>query len=189
MATTKRYDVKDLALAADGLSRIEWADWQMPVLAAIRERFEREQPLAGYRIPPGRLEQFREFRISVLKHAFYAEAERTRRPVYTSDAMHDTRIPSVIRERGPHRSQLFVPVVIKDRMIAGFAAVWWEQAREFTEGELALMEALANQVGVALENARLYSRPDTPASPGLTKNKEMPCASSTPRTASNTWPA
>ena len=50
MATTKRYDVKDLALAADGVRRIEWADRQMPVLAAIRDRFDREQPLAGYRI-------------------------------------------------------------------------------------------------------------------------------------------
>jgi adenosylhomocysteinase len=50
MATTRRHDVKDLALAGEGLSRIEWADRQMPVLAAIRERFEREQPLAGYRI-------------------------------------------------------------------------------------------------------------------------------------------
>ena len=50
MATTRRHDVKDLTLAAEGLSRIEWADRQMPVLAAIRERFEREQPLAGYRV-------------------------------------------------------------------------------------------------------------------------------------------
>jgi adenosylhomocysteinase len=50
MATTKRYDVKDLALAPEGLRRIAWADRQMPVLAAIRERFEREQPLAGYRV-------------------------------------------------------------------------------------------------------------------------------------------
>src|SRR5437762_11553863 len=50
MATTKRHDVKDLALAPEGLRRIEWADRQMPVLAAIRERFDREQPLAGYRI-------------------------------------------------------------------------------------------------------------------------------------------
>jgi adenosylhomocysteinase len=50
MAVTKRYDVKDLALAGEGKRRIEWADRQMPVLAAIRERFEREQPLAGYRI-------------------------------------------------------------------------------------------------------------------------------------------
>jgi adenosylhomocysteinase len=50
MATTRRFDVKDVALAPEGMSRIEWADRQMPVLAAIRERFEREQPLAGYRI-------------------------------------------------------------------------------------------------------------------------------------------
>src|SRR5204863_6743062 len=50
MATTKRYDVRDLALAPEGVRRIAWADRQMPVLAAIRERFEREQPLAGHRI-------------------------------------------------------------------------------------------------------------------------------------------
>ena len=50
MAQTLRYDVKDLALAAEGVRRIEWADRQTPVLAAIRERFEREQPLAGHRV-------------------------------------------------------------------------------------------------------------------------------------------
>jgi adenosylhomocysteinase len=50
MAATQRYDVKDLALADEGKRRIEWADRQMPVLAAIRERFEREQPLSGHRI-------------------------------------------------------------------------------------------------------------------------------------------
>jgi adenosylhomocysteinase len=50
MATTKRHDVKDLGLAPEGMRRIEWADRQMPVLAAIRERFETEQPLSGYRI-------------------------------------------------------------------------------------------------------------------------------------------
>ena len=50
MATTKRYDVKDLALAPEGVRRIDWADRQMPVLAAIRERFEREQPLASHRV-------------------------------------------------------------------------------------------------------------------------------------------
>src|SRR5467141_2594156 len=50
MATTRRYDIKDISLAPEGLRRIMWADRQMPVLAAIRERFEAEQPLAGYRI-------------------------------------------------------------------------------------------------------------------------------------------
>ena len=42
--------MSDLALAGEGVRRIEWADRQMPVLAAIRSRFGHEQPLAGYRI-------------------------------------------------------------------------------------------------------------------------------------------
>jgi adenosylhomocysteinase len=50
MAATQKHDVRDLALAAEGVRRVEWADRQMPVLAAIRERFAREQPLSGYRI-------------------------------------------------------------------------------------------------------------------------------------------
>src|SRR3954469_15898697 len=50
MATTRRYDVKDLELAAEGKRRIEWADRQMPGLASIRKRFDRERPLAGYRV-------------------------------------------------------------------------------------------------------------------------------------------
>ena len=43
-------DVADLALADAGRLKIEWADRQMPVLADIRERFERERPLDGWRI-------------------------------------------------------------------------------------------------------------------------------------------
>src|SRR5918911_3830987 len=50
MATTRRHDVKDLSLAPEGVRRIEWADRQMPVLDAVRERFDAEQPLAGYRV-------------------------------------------------------------------------------------------------------------------------------------------
>jgi adenosylhomocysteinase len=43
-------DVSDLSLAAEGVRRIEWAEREMPVLRLIRERFERERPLAGIRI-------------------------------------------------------------------------------------------------------------------------------------------
>jgi adenosylhomocysteinase len=51
MATTAPHnDVKDLALAPGGVARIEWADRQMPVLAAIRERFAAEKPLEGLRL-------------------------------------------------------------------------------------------------------------------------------------------
>lgn len=43
-------DVRDLALAEKGRARIEWADQEMAVLAQIRERFEKERPLAEIRI-------------------------------------------------------------------------------------------------------------------------------------------
>jgi adenosylhomocysteinase len=43
-------DVKDVALAEKGRTRIEWANQEMGVLAQVRERFEKEKPLAGMRI-------------------------------------------------------------------------------------------------------------------------------------------
>ena len=43
-------DIKDKSLAPKGKLRIEWADRQMPVLRMIRERFEKEKPLAGLKM-------------------------------------------------------------------------------------------------------------------------------------------
>ena len=50
MASVSRYDIRDIGLAPEGVRRIEWADRQMPVLRAIRDRFARDRPLAGLRI-------------------------------------------------------------------------------------------------------------------------------------------
>ena len=44
------HDIKDIGLAPEGVLRIEWADMHMPVLRAIRERFEKEKPLQDVRI-------------------------------------------------------------------------------------------------------------------------------------------
>jgi adenosylhomocysteinase len=43
-------DVKDPSLAGKGVTRIEWAARDMPVLRSIRTRFEREKPLIGIRM-------------------------------------------------------------------------------------------------------------------------------------------
>ena len=42
-----KYDVADLSLAAGGKKRILWANNDMPVLAAIRNRFAKSKPLKG----------------------------------------------------------------------------------------------------------------------------------------------
>ena len=47
---TIEHDVKSLDLATGGRYRIDWAEQEMPVLRAIRERFEREKPLQGVRL-------------------------------------------------------------------------------------------------------------------------------------------
>ncbi|HLC40399.1 MAG TPA: adenosylhomocysteinase [Methylomirabilota bacterium] len=44
------HDVKDIAQAAQGRLKIEWAEQSMPVLRQVRERFSKEQPLKGIRI-------------------------------------------------------------------------------------------------------------------------------------------
>jgi adenosylhomocysteinase len=48
--TTTDNDVADIALADGGDRLIAWAALEMPVVRLIRERFEREQPLAGMRV-------------------------------------------------------------------------------------------------------------------------------------------
>ncbi len=48
--TKVQHDVKNTELATGGRFRIEWAEQEMPVLRAIRERFEREKPLKGLRV-------------------------------------------------------------------------------------------------------------------------------------------
>jgi signal transduction histidine kinase/CheY-like chemotaxis protein len=109
----------------------------------------------GYHVPPERMALLRGRAIALDDNPFFAEAARTRRPVYASDVRADARFVWH-DERTVPRALLFVPIVANDRMLGGFAAVWWTEARELAPGEIRLAEAVASQAGVALENARLF---------------------------------
>jgi adenosylhomocysteinase len=50
VARAQKHEVKDINLADRGRTRVEWADAQMPVLRAIRERFAKERPLKGLKL-------------------------------------------------------------------------------------------------------------------------------------------
>ena len=50
MITSKKYDIKDMALAEQGKKNIEWAMKDMPVLNRIAERFKKEQPFKGIKV-------------------------------------------------------------------------------------------------------------------------------------------
>ena len=49
MDTGDTYTVADLSLTAGGL-KVDWARSRMPALAVLREKAEKELPLAGQRI-------------------------------------------------------------------------------------------------------------------------------------------
>lgn len=50
MQTVMNYEIKDIALAEQGKKNIEWAQKDMPVLNAIKKRFEIEKPFKGLRL-------------------------------------------------------------------------------------------------------------------------------------------
>ncbi len=50
MTSPVQHDIKNADLSTGGRYRIEWAEHEMPVLRAIRDRFAQEKPLQGTRI-------------------------------------------------------------------------------------------------------------------------------------------
>jgi adenosylhomocysteinase len=44
------YRIKDISLAEDGKRKIDWAEVHMPVLDALRQRYEKSKPLKGVRV-------------------------------------------------------------------------------------------------------------------------------------------
>ncbi|MFA5011146.1 MAG: adenosylhomocysteinase [Ignavibacteria bacterium] len=50
MAKINKFKVKDLKLAAQGRTKIEWAESRMPVLAALRAKYKITKPFKGFKI-------------------------------------------------------------------------------------------------------------------------------------------
>ena len=44
------YRIKDISLADDGKRKIDWAEAHMPVLVALRQKYEKSKPLSGIRV-------------------------------------------------------------------------------------------------------------------------------------------
>ena len=114
-------------------------------------------PVAGYRVPEALRRSLRTHRIRLRGHRFLEEAWGHRTPVWTADAAADPRLDPDMVGRWPHRSLAFAPIAVKGEVIGGFFALWWRTARSLRDDELRLMQGIADQAGLSLENARLYS--------------------------------
>ena len=80
--------------------------------------------------------------------------------VTTPNVLNDARVTlqtdsRVMIERAPYRSVLAVPLVVHGKVI-GALSVGAAEGRMFTEAEVTVVHAFADQAAIAIENARLY---------------------------------
>jgi PAS domain S-box-containing protein len=81
----------------------------------------------------------------------------TREPVTIADADSDPRISHPLRAAIGGRAYLGLPLVGRDRAVGVALIVETRGVRHFTQAEVERATPIANQLAVALENARLYA--------------------------------
>jgi len=92
-----------------------------------------------------------------LGEGFNGRVAETGEPLYVEDASQDPSLTKmVVREEGI-RSQLIVPLKSKGKVV-GTLCVAARKQRQVRSEELELVTAIGNQIGVAVDNARLYQQ-------------------------------
>jgi signal transduction histidine kinase len=84
-------------------------------------------------------------------------AMQTGLPVVTADITKDERIAVQAFRDEPVKAMVLAPLRARNSVL-GLLSVMSYQPRQFLEGEVSLLAAIADQVGVALHNARLYEQ-------------------------------
>ena len=119
--------------------------WSLLLLAAGSGEVGRQMVEAGWNIP--------------LDHtsSIVAEAARKRSPIIANDVHHDAESGFLSNQLLPDtRSEMAVPMIVGEKVIGVFDVQAVTVGR-FTEEDANIYTTLASQVGVSLQNARLYA--------------------------------
>jgi signal transduction histidine kinase len=113
-----------------------------------------------YRFGAGDLWQTQDFkykphRLRVGEQGITGWVAATGEPLLVSDVNGDPRY--VWMQGSKTRSELTVPIVVKERVI-GVLDAQSDQVDAFDETDLVVLQSVAHQVGAAVENARLYEQ-------------------------------
>jgi len=79
-----------------------------------------------------------------------------RAPLVIEDAALDTRVDRALQAASGGRAYLAVPLVVRDRAIGAVVISDTRGPRQFTQAQVERATAIANQLAVAVDNARLY---------------------------------
>jgi two-component system sensor histidine kinase DegS len=90
-----------------------------------------------------------------LGEGFCGRVAQSGEPMVVRDSSRDPRLTRLAVQQEGLRGQIIVPMKSKGE-VQGVLAVATRQSRQFLPEELELITAIGNQIGVAIENARLY---------------------------------
>ncbi|MFC2021110.1 PAS domain S-box protein [Chloroflexota bacterium] len=88
---------------------------------------------------------------------FNGKVAESGEPLFIEDASQDPRLTREVVSKYEIRSALIVPMRCKGK-VNGTLCVNMHRHRYFKQEEIELLTAIGNQIGVAIENARLYQR-------------------------------
>ena len=88
---------------------------------------------------------------------------RSGQVIWSDDLPSDPRFAIDLFRRFPHQSGLIIPLFLDGQVAGAFYLVWWRTRRRFEEADLAPLEAVGEQAGVLLRNARLHDALNTRA--------------------------
>lgn len=114
------------------------------------------QPFTSYNLPDWVRDPFQRTPLSLRSLPIAQEAFNRKAPVYSSDVPADPRCAHPAIRRLAFRSCLFAPMVVKERLIGGLFLVWWQESHTFTSEQLRLMDGVARQAAMAIDNASAY---------------------------------
>jgi GAF domain-containing protein/DNA-binding response OmpR family regulator len=134
---------------------------------AILEPSSGAQPAIRFAATRGLSEQFRRLRPRHWRDGTTATAIHERRPVASRDLLNDPAFPVTeatrrIVEAEGYRAVLSVPLLAGERPL-GAVVLYRDVPGAFSEEETDLLQVLAAQASIAIQNAELYRRAETRA--------------------------
>jgi PAS domain S-box-containing protein len=150
-----------LRLICRELARLTGAE---TVAAYVRQAEGAElRPVAAYRVPKDALEVLATARLTAEDQRGFDAVFQSGQVIWSDDLPSDRRFAIELFRRFPHQSGLVIPLFIDGQVAGAFYLVWWTARRHFEETELAPLQAIGEQAGVLLRNARLHEALNTRA--------------------------
>lgn len=106
-------------------------------------------------------------------------AVKEKKPIFVLDVKKDPRYmyPQIAEKEGLC-SMLAVPMIVKDKVI-GVLNIYTSEPYEFKEEEIKIIQTIANQLALAIENTRLFEELIVTKETLETKKLVGPCKSTT----------